>query len=184
MAGVDGINGQSLYFAAAQAASHQQAKETDKEKKLNSTQKTSFINSLEKSQQEFELANDGLPVEIAGMTEEEAIVFLKDEVDLAGNNLTKNPTMERISDYRRKLGNFMKYISKNNYEVLTLYRRKKGRPLINVKTGKPAYYTQVQVINQKLEQLADDLVYNHKENIDLLKRLEEINGLIVDLLAS
>ena len=115
MAGVDGINGQSLYFAAAQAASHQQAKETDKEKKLNSTQKTSFINSLEKSQQEFELANDGLPVEIAGMTEEEAIVFLKDEVDLAGNNLTKNPTMERISDYRRKLGNFMKYISKNNY---------------------------------------------------------------------
>ena len=78
----------------------------------------------------------------------------------------------------------MKYISKNNYEVLTLYRRKKGRPLISVKTGKPAYYTQVQVINQKLEQLAGDLVYNHKENIDLLKRLEEINGLIVDLLAS
>ena len=69
MAGVDGINGQSLYFAAAQAASHQQAKETDKEKKLNPTQKTSFINSLEKSQQEFELTNDGLPVEIAGMTE-------------------------------------------------------------------------------------------------------------------
>lgn len=184
MAGVDAINGQSLYFAAAQAAAHQQAKEALKENKTTAVKKPSFSNMLELSKEEAELINDGLPVELAGKTEEEAIVFLKDEVDIAGEELTANPSIEQINNYRKKIGNFMKYVSKNNYEVLTKQRRYRGRPFIDKKTGKPAYYVQIGTINEKLDQLTRDLIYNHSEQINILSRVEEINGLIVDLMAA
>ncbi len=184
MAGVDGINGQSLYFAAAQAAAHQQARDAAKKEKTAGPKKTSFQNALEKEQELFSLKQEGLPEELAGMEPEEAIVFLKDAVDIAGDQMAAMPSSEQIENFRKKLGNFMKYISRNNYEVLTIQRKYKGRPLINKKTGKPAYFVQVQVINQKFENLAMDLIHEHSQNINVLKRLEEIKGLIVDLLAS
>ena len=184
MAGVDGINGQSLYFAAAQAMAQKQAKETSKNEKSTSVKKSSFANSIQKSKEEFELASEGLPVELAGMEIEDAIVFLKDEVDSAGDELAANPNMEQIESYRKKLGNFIKYVSKNNYEVLTYARKRRGLPLLDKKTGKPAYYVQIQVINEKLAQLTNDLLYNHRQNLDILARVDELNGLIVDLLAA
>ena len=184
MAGVEGVNGQSLYFAAAQIAAQQQAKESAKNEKAASTRKTVFSNSIQKAKEEFELASNGLPVELAGMEMEEAVVFLKDELDTAGDQLAANPNMEQIENYRKKLGNFMKYVSKNNYEVLTYARKHRGRPLLDKKTGKPAYYVQIQVINEKLAQLTNDLLYNHSRNLNILARVEELNGLIVDLLAA
>ncbi|MGI5058783.1 YaaR family protein [Treponema pectinovorum] len=183
MAGLEAINSQSLYFASLQNAVHQQAKETTKGEKSSAAKKTSFASSLKKNQEEFELANEGLPIELAGKTVDEAIVFLKDEVDLAGDMLAQNPNMEQIENYRKKLGNFIKYVSKNNYQILTHARKYKGRSLLDKKTGKPAYFVQIKVINEKLAQLTNDILYNHRSNIEILKRVEEINGLIVDLLA-
>lgn len=184
MAGIESINGQSLYFAAAQAAARQKTKESEEKKKSSSVKKSVFSSSLEKTQEEHSLASDGLPIELAGMSMEDAVVFLKDEVDIAGDNLAASPDLEQIENYRKKLGNFLKYVSRNNYEVLTYTRKYKGRPLLDRKTGKPAYYVQIQVINEKLAQLTEDLVYNHRKNINILARVEEINGLIVDLMAS
>ncbi len=34
----------------------------------------------------------------------------------------------------------MKYVTRNNYEVLIYKRKKRGFPLIDTKTGKPACY--------------------------------------------
>lgn len=67
MAGVDGINGQSLYFAAAQAMAQKQAKEASKNEKSTSVKKSSFANSIQKSKEEFELASEGLPVELLSL---------------------------------------------------------------------------------------------------------------------
>ena len=179
MPGVEAINNQSIYFSATQAAAQQQAKEADKKKKTGNASKTSFINSLKKSEEEFELQSQGLPPELAGMDTEEAVVFLKDRLDIAGDRLKESQTPEQIQNYRNALGDFIRYVSRNNYEVIT-----KRRPGFNRRTGKPATYVQIRVINEKLEQLTSDLLYNHSQQINILARLEEINGLIVDLLAS
>ena len=42
---------------------------------------------------------------------------------------------------------------------------------------------QIQVINEKLETLTNDIIYNHSKNLNILAKIEELNGLIVDLLA-
>jgi len=169
------LNSQSLYFAATQAASQQlsqQAKKTEKK------QKSSFASSLSAHQEKAQLISEGFPVELAGMSDEEAIVFLKDEMDLAGDELKRHQSLESMEKYRKKVSQFMKYIVKINYNFITTREQKKLR------TGriiKPMH--QIQVIDQKLNQLAAEMLILHGANLNLLAKVEEINGMIIDLLA-
>ena len=179
MADISSVNTQlgtqSLYFAATQAASQQlvqQAKRTEKK------EKSAFANSLSKHQETAQLLSEGLPVELAGMSEEEAIVFLKDAMDIAGDELKSRQNLESMEKYRKKVSQFMKYIVKINYNFITTREQKKLR---SGRVIKPMY--QIQIIDQKLNQLATEMLILHGANLGLLAKLEEINGMIIDLLA-
>ena len=73
------LNSSSLYFNAAQTA----AAEAKRKEKAASV-KTSFGKILEasKDSEKSFLIEQGLPIEIAGLSMEDAAVFLKDAVDL------------------------------------------------------------------------------------------------------
>lgn len=113
------------------------------------------------------------------MDEESAIVFLKDEADIASDKLKESQSPENIENYRKKIGQFLKYIEKNNFEVIEKRRFGKNRRGMKFQP-----YHQIQIINQKLNNLASDMLFNHSKNLNLLARLEEINGMIVDLIAA
>lgn len=173
-------NTQSLYFAAAQSASQQAAKQAKKSQKSPFLSRLSFSETLQKSKEEAQLSAEGLPIEIAGMDIESAIVYLKDEADMASDKLKESQIPENIENYRKKIGQFLKFVERNNFEVIEI--RRFGR---NRRTGQRATpFHQIQVINQKLNNLASDMLFNHSKNLNLLARLEEINGLIVDLIAA
>lgn len=178
--GVESVSqSQSLYFAAAQSASQQLAKKESKKAGKASPIRLSFSETLKKSREEAQLTAEGLPPEIAGMDMEAAIVFLKDAADLASDELKSKQTPETIGNYRTKIGQFLKYVERNNFEVIEkrrFGRSRRGRTL--------SPYYQIQVINQKLDNLTSDMLYNHSKNLNLLARIEEINGLIVDLIAA
>ena len=86
------LSSQSLYFAATQSASQQASAQAQKAEK---TKKTSFFSALKRTQEETEIISDGLPIEIAGMSEEEAIVFLKDAMDIAADALKSNQIAQK-----------------------------------------------------------------------------------------
>ncbi|MBQ9206957.1 MAG: DUF327 family protein [Treponema sp.] len=169
------INSSSLYFAAAQSASAQLAGQA---KKAEKKEKSAFASRLSEHQEKAQLLSEGLPVEIAGMTQDEAIVFLKDAVDIAGDELKQHQNLEAMESYRKKVSQFMKYIVKINYNFITTREQKKLR---SGRVIKPMY--QIQIIDQKLNQLAAEMMILHGANLNLLAKLEEINGMIVDLLA-
>ena len=74
----------------------------------------------------------------------------------------------------------MRYLEKNNFEVVKIQRRG-----INRRTKKKLDpRVQVKIINMKLDQLASDMLFNHRNNLALLARLEELNGLIIDIIAA
>ena len=169
------LNSQSLYFAATQAASQQQAQQAQQAKK---TGKSNFASVMSRQQETARLVSEGLPVEIAGMTEDEAVVFLKDGMDIAGDDLKKRQSLDAMENYRKKVSQFMKYIVKINYNFITTREEKKLR---SGRIIKPKY--QIQVVDQKLNQLANEMLILHGANLNMLAKLEEINGLIIDLLA-
>ncbi|MCR5723695.1 MAG: YaaR family protein [Treponema sp.] len=182
MADIGTLHQTSLYFAAAQTAAQQQAKQAKQQERTAKSARTGFASTLKRQQEALALANEGLPPEIAGMDTEEAVVFLKDAVDIAGDNLKAEQSLAAIEVYRKKLSQLLKYITRNNFEVLKQERR---LPFRRRKSGKPAEpFIQIQLINQKLDHLTSDLLCNHSKNLNMLARVEEINGMIIDLLAS
>ncbi len=181
---LEGINQgtQGLYFNAAQSASLREAARLKKEKeaaKASKVKKSAFANALERSQEEYKLKQDGLPPEIAGMEVEEAVVYLKDAADVAAEKLKACQMPEYFSDYREKVSQFMRYIVKTNYVVekeKRLGRTRRNRPL--------AEYTKISQVNKKLDEMAQWLLHSHKDTLEMLAKIDEIRGLLVDLLAT
>lgn len=183
MATIDSVGSQALYFTAAQAASQQAAKNAQARQKNEKTEKTarpSFAASLTKSQEEAALIQEGLPLELAGMDLDGALVFLKDAVELAGDELKMKQDLASMETYRRKVKQFIHFVVKNAFEIEKTQRRG-----INRKTGRrPDPRVQVKIIDEKLHQLASEMLYMQKSNLQLLAKVEEINGLIIDVVAA
>ena len=172
MEGVDVLNS-GLYFNAAHAAATETARQAQKKNKTESPKKSAFTSAFEKAQVEHQLISEGLPPEIAGMTPEEAVVFLKDAADIAAEKLKASQLPEVFADYKKKVTQFMKYIVKNNFEVIKHKRGRKQNPR-----------TEIVVINQKLDEMATWLLHSHKDTLQMLAKIEEVSGLLVDLMAT
>jgi uncharacterized protein YaaR (DUF327 family) len=104
---------------------------------------------------------------------EEALQELLDEVHSAGDLLKKRPFPEEIKRYKRAVGDFLQYVVENSFAVAestggNILRRKK--------------YTMIQVVDRKLEQLAAGILSGQSGQLELLARVDEIAGLLVNLL--
>jgi hypothetical protein len=169
-----------LYYNATQAAANQAAAQAmaQKAEKEKSVKKTNFSSMVEKRAAENLLASQGLPPEIAGLSQEDALVWLKDQLDMAGDALSENADGQNLDKYKKAVSQFIKFMQKNNF-VLEEHKRF-GRS----RTGKkkdPAIL--IQTIDKKLEQLNYEIWYNHLDKLKLLEKIHEINGLVVDLTA-
>jgi hypothetical protein len=43
------------------------------------------------------------------------------------------------------------------------------------------YFTTVKSVNENLEQITKELIYDQRENIDIAAKIDEINGLLIDI---
>lgn len=113
-------------------------------------------------------AAEGLP-----FSQAEASVLL-DEVHLAGENLKRDPDVERIKAYKAAVRNFMHYVVERSYDVV---EKSSGGNILKRKK-----FTSVVVIDERLERLAAEVLSAQRDKLDILRRLDEIYGLLVDLL--
>jgi uncharacterized protein YaaR (DUF327 family) len=117
----------------------------------------------------------------------ETVSLLMDEVHSAGDELRSRPFPEEIVRYKQAVRNFMHYVVKNSYKVDTSegiprflrpnYRGQRGTP----KSQERQPYITVQVVDRKLEELAAVLLSGQRQQLELSARLEEIHGLLIDL---
>jgi uncharacterized protein YaaR (DUF327 family) len=104
---------------------------------------------------------------------EEALRELLDGIHSAGEALKRRPFPDEIKQYKRAARNFLHYILQNGYDV------KEESYMLN---HKKHIKVQVQVIDQKLEQLAAAVMSGQTTQLELLARVDEITGLLVNLL--
>jgi len=119
---------------------------------------------------------------------EETLDFLMDEVRSTGDALRGRPFPEEILRYKRSVRNFIHYVVKNGFELShetgipkflkANYKGPRGTPEAMKQLG----YTKIRVIDERLETLAAMLLSSQKQQIEIASRLEEITGLLVDLL--
>jgi uncharacterized protein YaaR (DUF327 family) len=104
---------------------------------------------------------------------EETLRELLDDVHSAGDALKQRPLAEEIKQYKRAVRHFLHYVVENGYGIKTenyLFKHEKRRKV------------QIEVVDQKLEQLASGILSGQLGQVELLARLDEITGLLVDLM--
>jgi uncharacterized protein YaaR (DUF327 family) len=105
---------------------------------------------------------------------EETVKNLLDEVHTAGDDLKNRPLPEEIKRYKKAVKDFLHYVVKNGY---TTEKQVSGANLLKRKK-----FTLVQVVDAKLEQLAAGTLAGQIAQLEMLHRLEEITGMLVDLM--
>jgi uncharacterized protein YaaR (DUF327 family) len=105
---------------------------------------------------------------------EETIKELLDEVHSTGDTLKKRPLPAEIMRYKQAVRNFLHYVVKNSYAI---DKQVSGANLLKRKS-----FTRIQVVDRKLEQLAAGILAGQTAQLEILARIEEITGLLVDLL--
>ncbi|MCL2270449.1 MAG: YaaR family protein [Treponema sp.] len=119
---------------------------------------------------------------------EEAINFLMDEVRSTGDTLRSRPFPDEILRYKQAVRNFMHYVVEHCYNlshetgipkfIKPGYKGPRGTP----EAMKQITYTKIEVIDKKLEDLAAMLLSSQMPQLEIASRLEEIKGLLIDLL--
>jgi uncharacterized protein YaaR (DUF327 family) len=105
---------------------------------------------------------------------EEALQGLLDDVHNAGDELKNRPFPEEIKKYKQAVRNFLHHVVENGY---ALEEHTSGANLL-----KRQKFTIIQVVDRKLEQLAAGILSGQSMQIEILARIDEISGLLVDLL--
>jgi uncharacterized protein YaaR (DUF327 family) len=159
----------NLFFNHALYAHNAEAKKAGEKERVKGTRKPLFAAFLEKSEQERETE---APRELS--PSDDALKELLDGVHGAGDALKNRPFFEEIKQYRKAVRDFLHYVVENGY---TVEEQVSGANLLKRKK-----FTLVQVVDRKLEQLAAGILAGQSAQMDILARVEEINGLLVDLL--
>ena len=105
--------GASTYYSGLQNATSQAAKDAKKNEKSSNVSKLSFSElrkSMAKTEAEREAEAAGYPAEIANLSIEDAAVFLRDQVDKAGNKLSENQNSQNIAEFRNSVKLLIKFV--------------------------------------------------------------------------
>ena len=153
-------------------AAYTQVKDEKKTKDAKRSGKTEFSRIFEEIR--GKTAGELGPLENLPVSEE-TLNFLMDEVRSSGDSLRNRPFPDEILRYKQAVRNFMHYVVENCF---SLEQEDGIRRLL-----KPhKRYYKIQVIDKKLEDMAAMLLSRQMSQLELLARLEEIKGLLVDLL--
>ncbi|MDC7126435.1 MAG: YaaR family protein [Spirochaetales bacterium] len=117
---------------------------------------------------------------IGGFDEESELEDLLDDVHQRGDELLRNKDMSSIEDYKKAVRNFIHYVVQEAMKVETIDGAKFSR---FKPSNKQKRYTLISVIDDKLDKLAAGILLNQGKQLDLLSKVEEINGLLVDLVS-
>jgi uncharacterized protein YaaR (DUF327 family) len=119
---------------------------------------------------------------------EDILRNLLDDVHSAGDALKQRPLAEEIKQYKKAVRHFLHYVVENGYTLeehtgIPKFLRPGFRGTRSTSDAQERKkYTLIQVVDQRLDQLATAVLSGQTTQVELLARLDEITGLLVDLM--
>ncbi|GEM_PF-5735962 len=136
-----------------------------KTEKAKGNSKTGFKSTLE-TQKSTEVSLERIA--------EDEIGKLLDEVFESGASLVGEPGVRTAQNYRQAVGKFLEAIVQHTFTTETHtghLRKDHSRP----------QYTLLRNINAKLESLVTAVLQGQKDQMELLRKTDELRGLLIDL---
>ncbi|MBE5855794.1 MAG: YaaR family protein [Lachnospiraceae bacterium] len=101
------------------------------------------------------------------------LVSMMEEITMQGKKLAKHRDIRDMKQYRTLIKSFMNEIVNHSHQF--------SRENFLDRKGRHRVYGIIRLIDENLDKLAQALVEDEQDNIDILKCIGEIEGLILDI---
>jgi hypothetical protein len=92
-----------------------------------------------------------------------------------GDKLGKHMDIRDMKHYRQLIKNFMNEIVSRSHQF--------SRENFLDRRGRHRVYGMIKLVDQNLDELAEELLKDEKDHIAILNKIDEIKGLLLDILA-
>ena len=99
---------------------------------------------------------------------------MKKAIDEQGERLADRADVREYERYRRLIKEFLDEIVSNGYSF--------SREDAYASRGRHRYIATVRVIDEKLDELGKEVMKEHADKIEVLNRIDDIRGLLLDLM--
>jgi uncharacterized protein YaaR (DUF327 family) len=100
--------------------------------------------------------------------------YMLDEISAQGKKLGKHMDVRDMKHYRELIKTFMnEIVSRSHKFTRENFLDRKGRHRV---------YTMIKLVNKELDQLALELLKDEKDHILILNKIDEIRGLLIDII--
>ena len=100
---------------------------------------------------------------------------LADEITVQGNRLAEHMDIKDMRQYRSLVSDFMHEVVTHSHEFT--------RENFLDRRGRHRVYGIVRLVDRKLDELAQELINSEKDHINILDKVDEIKGLLLDIIA-
>ena len=110
------------------------------------------------------IASEGLAQRLEGLI---------GNITVMGKKIAEHRNINDLKQYRALVRDFINEVVTNSHEF--------SRENFLDRRGRHRVYGIVRLVNQELDALAQDLLQNEKNHIEILARIDEIHGLLLDM---
>ena len=96
------------------------------------------------------------------------------EISDRGKKLARHMDIQDLKDYRRMITDFINEVVTNSHEF--------SRENFLDRRGRHRVYGIVRMINKDLDELAQELLKTEKDHLAILEKINEIQGLLLDII--
>ena len=101
--------------------------------------------------------------------------LMMEEITMQGKKLSKHMDIRDMKHYRELIKEFMNEIVNRSHKF--------SRENFLDRRGRHRVYGMIKLIDKNLDELAEALLADEKDGIEILSRIDEIQGLLLDILA-
>ncbi|AVX29646.1 hypothetical protein CTH_0017 [Carboxydocella thermautotrophica] len=95
------------------------------------------------------------------------------DIEVQGQRLANHRTLVELKRYKEMVRNFLREVVSSGYQV----REETGWD----RRGRYKVHVLVDKVNAKLEELTEEILQKEKSQVEILARVDEIRGLLVDM---
>jgi len=99
---------------------------------------------------------------------------MKKEIDEQGKLLGDRVDVREFEKYRRLIREFLDEIVSNGYTF--------SKEDAYASRGRHRYIATVRIVDEKLDALGKEVIKEHADKIEILNRIDDIRGLLLDLM--
>ncbi len=102
-----------------------------------------------------------------------ALIGMMEEITRQGEKLSKHRDIKDMKRYRALIKDFLNEVVNRSHAF--------SRENFLDRKGRHRVYGIIRLIDQNLDELAQELVKDEKDNLEILRRIGEIEGLLLDI---